>query len=65
MKTPIAQTVFIRSRQDDADSSAVKPMLEFVPYQKSSDKFCSPPQENGEQITVKDKLLMTNFREGN
>ena len=36
MKTPKDPTVFIRSRQDDEDSSAVNPMFEF-----------EPPQENG------------------
>ena len=51
IKTPQVPTVFIRSRHDDADSSIAKPMSEF-----------EPPQENGEQITVKDnKLLITIF----
>ena len=41
-------TIFIKSRHDNADSSIVKPMVEF-----------EPPQENGEQITVKDNNLLT------
>ena len=46
IKTPQVTAVFIRSRQDDADSSIVKPMFEF-----------EQPQENGEQITVKGNKL--------
>ena len=52
IKTTEVPTVFIRSRQDDAESSAVKPKLESDPYHKSYVKVFSPPQENGEQITV-------------
>ena len=54
IKTPQVPTVFIKSRHDDADSSAVKLISEF-----------ESPQENGEQITAKDnKLLTTNFTVG-
>ena len=58
IKTPSVATVFIRSRQDDIDSSIVKPMLNLT-HIISYNKFFSPPQENGEQITVKDNKLLT------
>ena len=48
IETPQVPTVFIKCRQDDTDSSIVKPMTEF----QSS-------QENGEQITVKNNNLQT------
>ena len=47
---------FFRYRCDQ-DPSAVKPMFEFDPYDKSCDKLFSPPEENEEQITKKNSKL--------
>ena len=40
-------TVFIRSRQHDADPSHIKPMPEFDPDDLIGRTFLLPPQENG------------------
>ena len=42
-------TVFIRSRQDDADPSHIKPMPEFYPDDLIGRTFFLPPQENGRE----------------
>ena len=49
-KKPISKipTVFIRSRQDDADPSIIKPMPEFDPDDLVGRTFLLPPQEHGE-----------------
>ena len=51
-------TVFIRSRQDDANPSHIKPMPEFDPDDLGR-TFLLPPQENGERLRAKSprKLL--------
>ena len=41
-------TVFIISRQDDADPSHIKPMPEFDPDDLIGRTSLLPPQENGE-----------------
>ena len=46
-------TVFIRSRQDDADPSHIKPMPEFDPGDLIGRTFILPPQENGERLRAK------------
>ena len=46
-------TVFIRSRQDDADPSHIKPMAEFDPDDLIGRTFLLPPQENGERLRAK------------
>ena len=46
-------TVFIRSRQDDADPSHTKPMPEFDPDDLIGRTFLLPPQENGERLRAK------------
>ena len=46
-------TVFIRSRQDDADPSHIKPMPEFDPDDLIGRTFLLPPQENGERLGAK------------
>ena len=46
-------TVFIRSRQDDADPSHIKPMPEFDPDDLIGRTFLFPPQENGEMLRAK------------
>ena len=46
-------TVFIRSRQDDAEPSHIKPMLEFDPDDLIGRTFLLPPQENGERLRAK------------
>ena len=46
-------TVFIRSRQDDADPSHIKPMPEFDPDDLIGRTFHLPPQENGERLRAK------------
>ena len=46
-------TVFIRSRQDDADPSHIKPMPEFDPDDSIGRTFLLPPQENGERLRAK------------
>ena len=46
-------TVFIRSRQDDADPSHIKPMPEFDPDDLIGRTFLLPPQENGERLRAK------------
>ena len=52
---------FFRFRCDQ-DSSVVKPLFEFDPYDKSYDNIISPPEENGEQTTGKgNRVLTTNF----
>ena len=43
-------TVFIRSRQDDADPSHIKPMPESDPDDLIGRTFLLPPQENGERL---------------
>ena len=43
-------TVFIRSRQDDADQSYIKPVPEFDPDDLIGRTFLLPPQENGERL---------------
>ena len=52
-KTPNVPTVFIRSRQDDAGPSIIKPMLEFDPDNLVGRTFLLPPQENGERLRAK------------
>ena len=47
------RTVFIRSRQDDADPSHSKPMPEFDPSDLIGRTFLLPPQENGERLRAK------------
>ena len=46
-------TVFIRTRQDDADPFHIKPMPEFDPDDLIGRTFLLPPQENGERLRVK------------
>ena len=46
-------TVFIRSGQDDADPSHIKPMPEFDPDDLIGRTFLLPPQENGERLRAK------------
>ena len=46
-------TVFIRSRQDDADPSHIKPMPEFDPDDLIGRTILLPPQENGERLRAK------------
>ena len=52
-KTPKVATVFIRSRQDDAGPSIIKPMPEFDPDSLIGRTFLLPPQENGERLRAK------------
>ena len=54
-KKPISKvpTVFIRSRQDDADPSIIKLMPEFDPDNLVGRTFFLPPQENGERQRTK------------
>ena len=52
-KTPKAPTVFIRSRQDDAGPSIIKPMPEFDPDNLIGRTFLQPPQENGGRLRAK------------
>ena len=52
-KTPKVPTVFIRSRQDDACPSIIKPMREFDPDNLIHRTFLLPPQENGERLRAK------------
>ena len=46
-------TVFIGSRQDDADPSHIKHMPEFDPDDLTGRTFLLPPQENGERLRAK------------
>ena len=48
IETPKVSTIFNRSRHNDADSSIAQPISEF-----------EPPQENGEQIAVRDNKVVT------
>ena len=60
ISTRVPNSLF-RSRCNQ-DPSAVKPMFEFDPYDKSYCIFFSPPEENGEQITKNgNKVLSTKF----
>ena len=52
-KTPKVPTVFIRSRQDDAGPSVIKPFPEFDPDDLIQRTFLLPPQENGERLRAK------------
>ena len=52
-KTPKVLTVFIRSRQDDAGPSIIKPMPEFDPDSLIGRTYLLPPQENGERLRTK------------
>ena len=52
-KTPKVPTVLIRSRQDDAGPSIIKPMPEFDPDNLIGRTFLLPPQENGERLRAK------------
>ena len=52
-KTSKVPTVFIRSRQDDAGPSIIKPMPEFDPDSLIGRTFLLPPQENGERLRSK------------
>ena len=52
-KTPIVPTVFIRSRQDDAGPSIIKPMPGFDPDSLIDRTFLLPPQENGQRLSAK------------
>ena len=47
--------VFIRSRQDDADPSHIKPIPQFDPGDLIGRIFLLPPQENGERLRAKVK----------
>ena len=49
----IIPTIFIRSQQDDADQSHIKPMPEFDPDDLIGRTFLLPPQENGERLRAK------------
>ena len=51
---PKVPTIFIRSRQDDADPSVIKPMPEFGPDDLIGRTFLLPPQENGERMRTKE-----------
>ena len=46
-------TVFIRSRQDNAHPSHIKPMSELDPDDLIGRTFVLPPQENGERLRAK------------
>ena len=46
-------TLFIRSRQDDADPSHIRPMPEFDPDDLIGRTFLLPPQENGVRLRPK------------
>ena len=46
-------SVFVRSRQDDADPSHIKPMPEFDPDDLIGRTLLLPPQENGERLRAK------------
>ena len=46
-------TVSIRSRQDDADPSIIKPMPEFDPDDLIGRTFLLSPEENGERLRAK------------
>ena len=50
---PKVPTVFIRSRQDDADPSIIKLMLEFAPDDLIGRTFLLRPPENGEIVRAK------------
>ena len=50
IQIPKVPTVLIRSRQDGADPSIVKPMPEFDPNDLIGRRFLLPPQENGERL---------------
>ena len=52
-KTSKVPTVLIRSRQDDAGPSIIKPMPEFHPDNLIGRTFLLPPQENGERLRAK------------
>ena len=52
-KTPNVPTVFIRSRQDDAGQSIIKPMPEFDPDNIIGRTVLLPPQKNGERLRAK------------
>ena len=52
-KTPKVPTVFIRSRQDDAGPSIIKPIPEFDPDNLIGRTFLLPLQENGERLRAK------------
>ena len=49
----IIPTVLNRSRQDDADTSHIKPFPEFDPDDIIGRTFLFPPQENGERLRAK------------
>ena len=53
IKTPKVPTVFIRSRQDDADPSIVNPMPEFDTDDLIGRTFLLPPQQNWERLRAK------------
>ena len=53
IKTPKVPTVFIRSRQDDAHPSIVKPMPEFDPDNLIGRTFLLPPQQDGKRLRAK------------
>ena len=50
IQIPNVPTVLIRSRQDDADPSIIKPMPEFDPDDLIRRTFLLPPEENGERL---------------
>ena len=52
-KTPKVPTVFIRSRQENAGPSIIKPMPEFDPDNLIGRTFLLPPQDNGESLRAK------------
>ena len=51
-------TVFIRSREDDADASIIKPMPEFDPDDSIGRTFLLPPQENGERLRANTTFIL-------
>ena len=52
-KTPRVPPVYIRSRQDDAGPSIIKPMPEFDHDNVIGRTFLLPPQDNGERLRAK------------
>ena len=61
----IIPTVFIRSRQDDADPSHIKPFPEFDPDDLIGRTFLFPPQENGESDMILPVISLFSLRSNN
>ena len=51
------EPLFVRSRQDIADPSHIKPMPEFDPHDLIGRSFLLPPQENGKRLRAKCKIV--------